>query len=174
MSLARLLLGRRLASHEQAEQKIGVTAGVPAIGLDALASSSYGPEAALAILIPLGAAGLGYIGPIVLVILALLATLYISYRQTIAAYPTGGGSYTVAKENLGTNFGLLAASALLLDYVLNVAVAISAGVGALTSAFPALHKYTLVLCLVILALVTLANLRGTAEARSEEHTSELQ
>jgi amino acid transporter len=72
--------------------------------------------------------------------------------------------YTVAQENLGTNFGLLAASALLLDYVLNVAVAISAGVGALSSAFPSLHKYTLILCLVILVLVTLANLRGTAEA----------
>src|SRR5215212_701724 len=164
MSFKRLLLGRRLATHEQAEQKIGVVAGIPAIGLDGLASSAYGPEAALTILIPLGAAGLVYIGPIVLVILALLAILYVSYRQTIAAYPTGGGSYTVAKENLGTNLGLLAASALLLDYVLNVAVGISAGVGALTSAFPALHKYTLVLCLLVLALVMLANLRGTGEA----------
>jgi amino acid transporter len=164
MRLKRLILGRRLASHEQDEQKIGVASGVPAIGLDALASSSYGPEAALTILIPLGVVGLAYVGPIILVILALLAILYFSYRQTIAAYPTGGGSYTVAKENLGTNFGLLAASALLLDYVLNVAVAISAGVGALTSAFPALHKYTLILCLVILTVVTLANLRGTGEA----------
>jgi amino acid transporter len=164
MQLKRLLLGRRLATHEQAEQKIGVMAGIPAIGLDGLASSAYGPEAAMTILIPLGAAGLFYIGPIILIILALLGILYISYRQTIAAYPTGGGSYTVAKENLGTNFGLLAASALLLDYVLNVAVAISAGVAALTSAFPPLHKYTVPLCLAILVLVTLANLRGTAEA----------
>src|SRR5215212_3316407 len=164
MSFKRLLLGRRLATHEQAEQKIGVVAGIPAIGLDGLASSAYGPEAALTILIPLGAAGLVYIGPIILLILGLLAILYVSYRQTIAAYPTGGGSYTVAKENLGTNFGLLAASALLLDYVLNVAVAISAGVAALTSAFPLLHRYTLPLCLAVLALVTLANLRGTAEA----------
>src|SRR5215211_5655463 len=164
MWLKRLILGRRLATHEQDEQKIGVVAGVPAIGLDALASSSYGPEATLTILIPVGAAGVAYVGPVILVILALLAILYFSYRQTIAAYPTGGGSYTVAKENLGTNFGLLAASALLLDYVLNVAVAISAGVGALTSAFPVLHKYTLLLCLVILTFVTLANLRGTGEA----------
>jgi amino acid transporter len=164
MRLMRMVLGRRLATHEQAEQKIGVASGVPAIGLDALASSSYGPEAALTILLPLGALGLVYIGPVILVILALLGILYFSYRQTIAAYPTGGGSYTVAKENLGTNFGLLAASALLLDYVLNVAVAISAGVGALTSAFPALHNYTLVLCLIILTLVTLMNLRGTGEA----------
>src|SRR5215213_9317730 len=155
MRLMRLVLGRRLATHEQAEQKIGVAAGLPAIGLDGLASSSYGPEAALTILIPLGAAGLFYIGPIILIILLLLGILYISYRQTIAAYPSGGGSYTVAKENLGTNFGLVAASALLLDYVLNVAVAISAGVGALTSAFPSLHKYTLPICLVILVLVML-------------------
>jgi amino acid transporter len=162
--LKRLLLGRRLASHEQAEQKLGVVAGVPAIGLDGLASSSYGPEAALSILIPLGALGVAYIGPIILVILAILAILYVSYRQTIAAYPTGGGSYTVAKENLGATPGLLAASALLIDYVLNVAVAISAGVAALTSAFPPLHKWTLPLCLAILLLVTMVNLRGTVES----------
>src|SRR3954451_9749828 len=130
MSIARLLLGRRLASREQSEQRIGVIAGVPALGLDGLASSAYGPEAALAVLIPLGALGVVYIGPVVLIILAVLAILYISYRQTIAAYPTGGGSYTVAKENLGTNTGLLAASALLVDYVLNAAVAVSAGVAA--------------------------------------------
>jgi amino acid transporter len=164
MRLTRLLLGRRLATHEQAERKIGVVTGVPAVGLDGLASSAYGPEAALAILIPVGAAGLVYIGPVVLVILGLLAILYVSYRQTIAAYPTGGGSYTVAKENLGTTFGLLAAAALLIDYVLNVAVAVSAGVAALTSAFPPLHAYTVLLCLAVLGLVALMNLRGTLEA----------
>src|SRR5688572_11441032 len=164
MKLSRLLFGRRLASHEQAEQKIGPVAGVPALGLDGLASSSYGPEAALAILIPLGAAGLGYIGPVITAILLVLGILYISYRQTIKAYPTGGGSYTVAKENLGTNVGLFAAAALLLDYVLNVAVAISAGVAALTSAFPNLHRYTLPLCLVVLVFITLVNLRGTVES----------
>src|SRR5689334_9462248 len=103
MKLSRLLLGRRLASAEQAEQKIGVIAGIPALGLDGLASSAYGPEAALTILATLGAAGLHYITPITCVILVVLAILCISYRQTIAAYPSGGGSYTVAKENLGTN-----------------------------------------------------------------------
>src|SRR4051794_21665140 len=97
--LSRLIFGRRLASHEQSEHKFGVLAGIPALGLDGLASSSYGPEAALAILIPVGAAGLGYITPIIGTILVVLAVLYLSYRQTIAAYPTGGGSYTVAKEN---------------------------------------------------------------------------
>jgi amino acid transporter len=164
MSLLRLLLGRPLASSEQSEHKIGVVSGVPAVGLDAISSSAYGPEAALTILIPLGAAGLHYIGPITLIILGLLAVLYVSYRQTIAAYPNGGGSYTVAKENLGTFAGLLAAAALMLDYVLNVAVGISAGVAALVSAAPALQPWTLALCLGILTVITLVNLRGTPEA----------
>src|SRR5262249_58962477 len=93
-----------------------------------------------------------------------LGVVYFSYRQTIAAYPHGGGSYTVAKENLGTIAGLLAAAALLLDYVLVVAVGISAGVGALVSAVPALQPYTLWCCLAILALITLVNLRGTRES----------
>jgi amino acid transporter len=164
MSVVRIILGRPLASHEQEDVKVGVAAGVPAMGLDGLTSSAYGPEAALTVLLPLGAAGLGYIGPITLVILALLAILYFSYRQTIAAYPVNGGSYTVAKENLGTWAGLLAAAALMIDYTLNVAVGISAGVAALVSAAPTLHPYMLWLCLGILALVTVMNLRGTAEA----------
>ena len=99
-----------------------MAAGVPAMGLDGLASSAYGPEAALTVLLPAGVLGLAYIGPLTLVILALLAMLYFSYRQTIAAYPVNGGSYTVARENLGTWPGLLAAAALMIDYVLNVAV----------------------------------------------------
>src|ERR1700712_5352813 len=160
MKLGDLLLGRPLASREEAEQRVGVFAGIPMLGLDALSSSAYGPEAALTILIPLGAIGLATIGPIIGVILALLTILYFSYRQTIAAYPGGGGSYTVAKENLGTRAGLLATAALLLDYILNVAVGISAGVGALVSAFPALHPYILTLCLGILALIAFVNLRG--------------
>src|SRR5437763_7138287 len=164
MTVMNLILGRPLASNEQEDVKIGVVAGVPAMGLDGLTSSAYGPEAALTILLPLGAAGLRYIGPITIVILALLAILYFSYRQTIAAYPVNGGSYTVARENLGTWPGLLAAAALMLDYVLNVAVGISAGVAALVSAAPSLHHYTLPLCLAILGVITLLNLRGTGEA----------
>ena len=158
------LLGRPLATHEEDEQKVGVFAGIPMLGLDALSSSAYGPEAALTILIPLGALGLAYIGPIIGVILALLIILYFSYRQTIAAYPGGGGSYTVAKENLGTRAGLLAAAALLLDYVMNVAVGISAGMGALISAVPALHRYLLPLCLFALVFVAFINLRGVRES----------
>ena len=164
MSTLDLLLGRPLASSEEEEQKIGVASGVAVLGLDGLSSAAYGPEAALTLLLPLGALGLYYIGPIILAILALLTVLYFSYRQTIAAYPGGGGSYTVARENLGTNAGLLAAAALLLDYVLNVAVGISAGVGALVSAVPSLHGHTLSLCLVILGLIALVNLRGARES----------
>jgi amino acid transporter len=164
MTVLNFILGRKLASFEQKGQKIGVFSGLPALGLDGLSSSAYGPEAALTILLPLGAAGLGYIGPITLAILALLTMLYFSYRQTIAAYPVNGGSYTVAKDNLGTWPSLLAAAALMIDYVLTVAVGISAGVGALVSAFPVLHHYTLCLCIGILTIITLLNLRGTGEA----------
>ena len=162
--IVKLLLGRPLASHEQEDVKIGVWAGIPAMGLDGLGSAAYGPEAALTMLLPLGALGLNYLGPITLVIIALLAMLYFSYRQTIAAYPVNGGSYTVAKENLGAWPGLLAAAALMMDYLLNVAVGISAGVAALVSAAPALHRFTLALCLGILLVITLLNLRGTGEA----------
>jgi amino acid transporter len=164
MSLTTLLLGRPLANQEAEGGKIGVLEGLPAMGLDGLGSAAYGPEAALTVLVPLGAAGLGAVGPITWVILALLAILFLSYWQTITAYPSNGGSYTVARENLGTDAGLLAAAALMVDYMLNVAVGISAGIGALTSAVPALHAYTLPLCLGVLALVTLVNLRGTRES----------
>jgi amino acid transporter len=164
MSLTDWLFGRSLATDEEGEQRVGVLAGIPMLGLDALGSAAYGPEAALTLLIPLGAAGLGYVGPISALIVALLFVVYFSYRQTIAAYPHGGGSYTVAKENLGTVAGLLAAAALMLDYVLVVAVGISAGVGALISAVPVLQPYTLALCLAILALITIVNLRGVRES----------
>src|SRR5579871_739201 len=164
MSLLNLLLGRRLANEEYVERKISAFEGVPAMGLDLLASSSYGSEAAMTVLMPLGAAGLGYIGMVMPPILLLLAILYVSYRQTIRAYPTNGGAYTVSKVNLGTNASLIAAAALMIDYVLTVAVGISAGVGALTSAVPPLHPYTLTLCLAILVVVTVMNLRGTVDA----------
>jgi amino acid transporter len=164
MSVLDWVLGRRLANREQAERKIGAFEGVPAMGLDGLGSSAYGPEAALTILIPLGAAGLAYIGPIMAAIVGLLIVLYLSYRQTVAAYPNNGGSYIVSRENLGRNVSLLAAAALMVDYVLNVAVGISAGVGALVSAVPSLHPYILPLCMGILLFITAVNLRGTLDA----------
>ena len=108
MSILTVILGRPLSSAEQGDQKIGVGSAVPAMGLDGLSSAAYGPEAALTLLVPLGAAGLHWIGPVTLAILLLLGLLYLSYRQTIAAYPVNGGSYTVAKENLGRWAGLTA------------------------------------------------------------------
>lgn len=164
MSLVDRLFGKQLASHEEETQKVGVFAGIPMLGLDALSSSAYGPEAALTVLLPLGTLGLASLGPITAIILFLLAILYFSYRQTIAAYPSGGGSYTVAKENLGHRAGLLAAAALLLDYILNVAVGVSAGMGALVSAFPALQPHILALCLATLTLIAYINLRGVKES----------
>jgi amino acid transporter len=164
MDLFAILIGCRLANEEGKARKITAIEGVPAMGIDGLGSSAYGPEAALTILIPLGAQGLHLIQPILAAILVLLALLYFSYRQTIEAYPTSGGSYILAKDNIGANAGLLAASALMIDYVLNVAVGISAGIGALTSAIPRLHPYTLELCLAVLAAITIVNLRGTLEA----------
>jgi amino acid transporter len=164
MSLSQWLFGRRLATREEEHQRVGVLAGIPMLGLDALGSAAYGPEAALTLLLPLGLAGVAYIGPITGLIVLLLLIVYFSYRQTITAYPTGGGSYTVAKENLGTVTGLLAAAALMLDYVLVVAIGISAGVGALVSAVPPLLPWTLWLCLGLLGLITLINLRGVRES----------
>ena len=160
----RFILGRQLANREIRAREIGAAEGVPALGLDGLSSTAYGPEAALTILSAAGVAGLAYLGPVMLTILALLAILFISYWQTIEAYPKSGGAYTVSQANLGVNASLLAAAALMIDYVLNVAVGISAGVAALVSAVPALHAYTLPLCLGILLLLTLVNLRGTLDA----------
>ena len=164
MSLWSLLLGRPLSTREEGEQRVGPITGIPMLGLDALSSAAYGPEAAMTLLIPLGLAGVHYVWPISLVIIALLTIVYLSYLQTIAAYPGGGGSYTVARENLGLHAGLLAAAALLVDYVLVVAVGISAGVGALVSAVPSLQPHTLGLCLLILALIAIVNLRGVRES----------
>jgi len=166
MGLINVLFGRPLASIEDQGQRITSAQGIPTFGLDALSSAAYGPEAALTVLLPLGLAGVRYIVPLTAAIIVLLTIVYFSYRQTIAAYPTGGGSYTVAKENLGHRAGLLAAAALMIDYLLNVAVGISAGVGALVSAVPSLQKHTLALCLVVLAILTIVNLRGVSEAGS--------
>jgi amino acid transporter len=166
MSLGNLLFGKPLANYEEGEQRLGPVAGIGVFGLDALSSAAYGPEAALTLLIPLGAAAVQWVVPISFSIIALLIIVYISYRQTIAAYPGGGGSYTVARENLGQGAGLLAAAALIIDYILVVAVGISAGVGALVSAVPSLLPHTLALCLGILVIITLINLRGLRETGS--------
>jgi amino acid transporter len=164
MSAIDWILGRPLAAFEQDSEKVGPASGIPILGLDALSSAAYGPEALLTLLLPLGVLGARHIGPITLLIIVILLIVFFSYRQTIAAYPNGGGSYTVAKENLGQFSGLLAGAALALDYILNVAVGISAGVGALVSAVPSLLPRTLSLCLAILVVLTLLNLRGLRES----------
>ena len=163
MPVMDLLFGRPLSSSEERGERLGPAAGIPVFGLDALSSAAYGPEAALALLIVLGTFGIAYIVPITISIIILLVIVYFSYRQTIESYPNGGGSYTVAGQNLGSFAGLLAAAALMIDYVLTAAVGISAGVGALVSAVPSLEPRTLTLCLVILLLITLVNLRGVRE-----------
>src|SRR5206468_5704993 len=111
MSLADLLFGRPLPSNEDRLQRVGWAEGIPTFGLDALGSAAYGPEAALTILLPLGVLGLSSALPIMATIITLLVIVYFSYRQTIEAYPTGGGSYTVARQNLGPRMGLLAGAA---------------------------------------------------------------
>jgi amino acid transporter len=163
VNIVDLLFGRPLATEEEKAERIGPLKGIPIFGLDALSSAAYGPEAALTLLIPLGMAGAAYVWPITVGIVVLLGIVYFSYRQTISAYPQGGGSYTVATENLGEKAGLLAAAALMIDYVLTAAVGISAGVGALVSAVPSLQSKTVFLCLGILVLVTITNLRGVQE-----------
>jgi amino acid transporter len=164
MNILDLVVGKPIKTSDERAEQIGPTQGIPIFGLDALSSAAYGPEAALSLLIPLGLLGVRYIVPISAAIIMLLVIVYFSYRQTIAAYPSGGGSYTVARFNLGAPAGLLAAAALLADYILTAAVGISAGVGALVSAVPSLLPHMVSLCVGILIVITILNLRGVREA----------
>ena len=163
MQLTRTLFGRPLRPNEAAKEEINPVEGLSALSLDALTSVAYGPQA---LLVALGAGGLAALrlAPwITLAIVALLVLLVASYTQVISAYPSGGGAYAVARANLGAGLSLLAGAALIVDYVLTVAVSIAAGVGSLTSAFSPLTPYTLPLCLAMLAVITFLNLRGLAE-----------
>ncbi len=171
MSFFDVLFGKPLATSDEQHAHIGVAAGIPIFGLDGLTSAAYGPEAAMTLLIPLGYYGVQhYLLPVFTAILSLLVIIFLSYRQTISAYPNGGGSYTVASENLGVGPGLLAAAALMIDYILTAAVGLSAGVTALVSAFqgtemgPSLHRHQLLICLVILAIIAIVNMRGVRES----------
>jgi len=144
--------------------KIGTLTGLPGLSLDALTSVAYGPEAIVVVLAAAGAGAIGDIRPITVAVVVLLAILVFSYRQVIAAYPDGGGAYAVSKENLGTMSSLLAGASLIVDYVLTVAVSVTAGVAALTSAFPSLTSAAVPLCLAILMFITVLNLFGLAES----------
>ncbi|MDE1161106.1 MAG: APC family permease [Acidobacteriaceae bacterium] len=171
MSVFDVVFGKPLATSAEHDEHIGVAAGIPIFGLDGLTSAAYGPEAAMQLLVPLGVAGVStFLLPIFSAILILLTIIYFSYRQTITAYPNGGGSYTVATENLGNSAGLIAAAALMIDYILTAAVGISAGVTALVSATdetrfgPTMHHYQLLLCLLILVIIATVNMRGMKES----------
>ncbi|MFG2721690.1 APC family permease [Streptomyces sp. NPDC048416] len=144
--------------------KLTVVTGLAALSLDAMASVAYGPEAIVLVLAAAGGHGLGFTLPVTLAIGGLLAVLVASYRQVIAAFPEGGGAYAVAKTHLGPRASLVAAASLVLDYILNVAVAVTAGVAALTSALPGLYEDRLWLCLGVLILITAVNLRGIADS----------
>jgi len=164
MNILDVVVGKPIKTSDERAEQIGPAQGIPIFGLDALSSAAYGPEAALTLLIPLGLLGVRYLVPISGAIITLLVIVYFSYRQTIAAYPSGGGSYTVARFNLGASASLVAAAALLADYILTAAVGISAGVGALVSAVPSLLPHTVSLCVGILIVITIVNLRGVREA----------
>ena len=163
-TLKRLLIGQSLPTSAHAEQRLSKAAGLAVLSSDALSSVAYATQEILTILILAGGAALSLSLPIASAIVCLLAIVVLSYQQTIRAYPNGGGAYTVSKENLGLYPSLIAAAALLIDYVLTVAVSISAGIDALTSAFPWLQSMSVLLCLVATALIMVANLRGVKES----------
>ncbi len=160
----RFLVGPPLRAQDLSREQITPVEGLSALSLDALTSVAYGPEAIIVALAAAGAGALHLVVPVTIAIVALLAILVFSYRQVIDAYPGGGGAYAVSRANFGPRGSLLAAAALVVDYTLTVAVSIAAGVAALVSAFPGLSPQTVPICLAILAVVTLLNLRGLADA----------
>ena len=165
-ALKRFLIGRPLKSHELGEQKLNKTKALAILSSDALSSVAYGPEQILIVLVTLGATAFWYSLPIAVGVLILLTALILSYRQIIFAYPHGGGAYVVSKNNLGVNYGLIAGGSLLVDYILTVAVSVSAGTDAITSAFPTLHKFNVEIAIVFVILITILNLRGVTESAS--------
>ncbi|MFC4306571.1 APC family permease [Cohnella boryungensis] len=162
----RWLLGRPLKSNELGEQRLRKTKALAILSSDALSSVAYGPEQILLVLMTAGAAAFWYSIPIGIGVLILLMALILSYRQIIFAYPHGGGAYVVSKENLGISAGLIAGGSLLVDYILTVAVSVSAGTDALTSAFPSLHEHKVAIAVMFVILITLLNLRGVTESAS--------
>lgn len=162
--LKELLLGRSLPTSAHAEERLTIPAGLAVLSSDALSSVAYATEEILLVLVAAGSGALSLSMPIAISIVALLIIVILSYRQTIRAYPNGGGSYIVARENLGLYPGLVAGASLMIDYILTVTVSISAGTAALTSAVPALQSYTIELCLLFIFLIMVANLRGIKES----------
>lgn len=161
----RLLLGRPLATREEHEQRLPKRLGLAVFASDAISSTAYASEEILFILVPIaGLAALHFLVPISVVVMVVLAIVVTSYRQTIFAYPSGGGAYVVGKDNLGTSWSLVAGASLLVDYSLTVAVSISAGVAAVVSAFPALLDDRVAIAVGVVAFMAVANLRGAKES----------
>src|SRR6202451_316636 len=150
-------------TDDDEKERLTALGGIAALSLDALSSVAYGPEAILVVLVAAGVAGLHYTLPVTGAIIVLLAVLVVSYRQVIEAFPNGGGAYAVSKAHLGTQASLVAAASLIVDYVLNAAVGVSAGIEALTSAFPSLYGASVWLCLAALVIITGLNLWGVSE-----------
>ncbi|TCM89148.1 amino acid/polyamine/organocation transporter (APC superfamily) [Paenibacillus sp. BK033] len=164
--IKRLLIGRPLKSTELGEQKLIKTKALAILSSDALSSVAYGPEQILLVLMTVSAAAFWYSIPIGVGVLVLLTALILSYRQIIFAYPHGGGAYVVSKENLGVFPGLISGGALLVDYILTVAVSVSAGTDAITSAFPSLHEHSVLISILFVLFITILNLRGVTESAS--------
>lgn len=162
----RFLIGRPLKSNELGEQKLNKTKALAILSSDALSSVAYGPEQILLVLVTVSAVAFWYSMPIAFGVLILLLALILSYRQIIFAYPHGGGEYVVSKENLGIYPGLIAGGSLLVDYILTVAVSVSAGTDAITSAFPSLHAHNVVIASIFVLFITILNLRGVTESAS--------
>jgi amino acid transporter len=163
-SVKRFLIGRPLKSAALGEQKLNIFKALAILSSDALSSVAYGTEQILLVLATISVLAFWYSIPIAVGVLFLLAALILSYRQIIYSYPHGGGAYVVSKENLGENAGLVAGGSLLVDYILTVAVSVSAGTDAITSAFPALHTHTISIACVLVVLITILNLRGLTES----------
>jgi amino acid transporter len=164
-ALKRLLIGRPLSSREFEHQRLPKRLALGVFSTDAIASTAFATQEILVVLVPAaGMAALGYLVPISLFVVALLVIVVASYRQTLYAYPNGGGAYIVSRENLGTNPALVAAASLLVDYTLTVSVSVAAGVAAITSAISPLRGYEVELAIALIAIITLANLRGAKES----------
>jgi len=164
-TIKRVLIGRPLPSNEEQHQRLSKTVGLAVFASDAISSTAYATEEILFVLFPVaGFVSLQYLVPLAWIVVLLLAIVATSYRQTIKAYPSGGGSYVVARENLGMWPSLVAGSSLLVDYVLTVAVSVSAGIAAITSAVTGLASARVALCIIAISLIAIANLRGVKES----------
>jgi amino acid transporter len=160
----RVLFGRPLASDRLEHEKLNKKTALAVLSSDAISSVAYATDQILLVLAVLGSAALTYVVPISAVIAMLLVLVAISYRQTVFAYPQGGGSYTVAKDNLGQMPGLIAAASLLTDYILTVSVSVSGGVAQIASAYPVLKPHTVILCVVVIVVLMAVNLRGVRDS----------